>query len=66
MSAKRKRIESVSLGDLRLEEGAAFAGGRTVIVSTSQRPPRSGGIKVIDDGTTADQLSDFLLSGRLI
>ncbi|TFB77312.1 electron transfer flavoprotein subunit beta/FixA family protein [Cryobacterium glaciale] len=59
MTAKRKPLDTWSLADLRIE-AASLAGARTVIVSVSERPAKSGGLKIVDDGDAGTRLADFL------
>jgi electron transfer flavoprotein beta subunit len=67
MTAKKKPLETVTLADLGLDAASSFATiGRSVIADVAERPAREGGVKVIDDGTAADQLADFLAARRLI
>lgn len=62
MSAKKKPLETLGLGDL----GVSAPGARSVVTSVAERPERSAGTKIVDDGTAAAQLVDFLASNRLI
>lgn len=62
MSAKKKPLETVSLTDLGVSAPAA----KSVVTSVAERPERSAGTKVVDDGTAATQLAEFLATNRLI
>lgn len=62
MSAKKKPLETVSLADL----GVAAPAARSVVTQVAQRPERSAGTKIVDDGTAATQLAEFLATNRLI
>lgn len=62
MSAKKKPLESVSLPEL----GDAPATAASIVLSTVARPPREAGRTVVDDGTAAEQLAEFLVSARLV
>lgn len=64
MRAKKKPLETLTLADLGLE--AAVQGGHSVIVEARQRPARVAGTKVVDDGTAASALADFLAAEKLI
>lgn len=66
MTAKRKPLEVVTLNDLGLDLAAFEGRGRSVIVSTTQRPPRTAGKKIVDEGNAAAELAEFLAAGRLI
>ena len=62
MGAKKKPVETKTLADL----GVATPGAKSAVSSTSARPPRAAGTKVVDDGTAAAQLADFLVTSRLV
>jgi electron transfer flavoprotein beta subunit len=62
MSAKKKPLTVVSLADLT----ADAASGRSIVLSTKERPAREAGTKIVDDGTAGTQLADYLASNRLI
>ena len=65
MSAKRKRIDVVSLSDLGVDP--SFPGlARSVVLSTAARPAREAGMKIHDEGDAADRLIEFLAAERLI
>jgi electron transfer flavoprotein beta subunit len=63
MRAKKKVLETVSVADL----GVAGAPETTasVIVSVTERPAKTGGTRVVDDGTAGEQLAEFLRESRL-
>jgi len=57
MGAKSKPQEVVSLADLGVEaERAGEPGSRTTVRSSAPPPPKSGQVKLEDDGSTADEL----------
>lgn len=62
MSAKKKPLDTVSLADL----GVSAPEAKSVVSSVAKRPERSAGTKIVDDGTAATQLAEFLASNRLI
>ncbi|MEZ2389098.1 electron transfer flavoprotein subunit beta [bacterium RCC_150] len=62
MTAKRKPLATLSLADLGVEAGA----GTSKVLAISERPARTAGRKIVDDGTAANELADFLAAGRLI
>lgn len=66
MAAKKKPLENWSLADLSIQAGPEAASVRSVMVSATARPPKEAGPKVVDDGTAAAQLADFLAAQRLI
>ncbi len=62
MGAKKKPITVWSVADLE----AADAASHSVIVSVSERPARSAGEVIVDDGSAATKLADYLAANRLI
>lgn len=59
MGAKRKPVDTVAAA------GATIA-GTTRVLDVSERPARTAGRKIIDDGSAAAGLVDFLVAQRLI
>jgi len=62
MSAKKKPLEKLSADDL----GGVPATAESTVLTTAERPARDAGRKVVDDGTAAAQLADFLRERRLV
>ncbi|MBX3094455.1 MAG: electron transfer flavoprotein subunit beta/FixA family protein [Cryobacterium sp.] len=62
MTAKKKPLATVTLAEL----GVGDSGARSTVVSVAERPARTAGVKIVDDGTAATQLAEFLASNRLI
>jgi len=65
MAAKKKPFDTVTSGDLGIDPQDLTV-GRSILLGVAQRPPREAGITLIDDGTAADQLADFLVKNRLV
>ena len=63
MTAKKKPMATYALADLALRDTRS---ARSVIVSTTERPARATGVKVVDSGNAGNELADFLASKRLI
>jgi electron transfer flavoprotein beta subunit len=63
MTAKRKPLATLTLADLGVEIGA---GASSTVLQTAERPARAAGKKIVDDGTAASELAEFLVAGRLI
>ena len=61
MSARKKPVQRLTLADV----GAAPA-ARSVVLATSERLAREAGTIVVDDGTAAQQLVDYLVAERLV
>jgi electron transfer flavoprotein beta subunit len=62
MSARKKPVATMSLADT----GPGAERGRSVVLQTAERPPREAGTIVVDDGTAAQQLVDYLVAERLV
>lgn len=62
LGAKKKPVATVGVADL----GISAPASASVVVSASERPARTAGRIVTDDGTAAQQLADFLAAERLI
>ena len=65
-AAKKKPVEVLSLSDLGCEVDPINSSTRSVMVSAIPAQPKSGGTKLIDDGTSVEQLAAFLESKHLI
>lgn len=66
LSGKRKSITNLSLADLGMLASDRKGSGQSVVVSTSVKPARSAGKKIVDDGAAANDLAEFLISSKLI
>jgi electron transfer flavoprotein beta subunit len=68
MAAKKKPMETLSLGDLGVEsEQVGLSVAWTEVQETTERPPRTQGEIVTDeDGSGAKALTDFLASKKFI
>ncbi|GAA1056299.1 electron transfer flavoprotein subunit beta [Agromyces luteolus] len=67
MAAKKKPLETLSLADLDLDLDRADATtARSIMIAISERPPRSGGTKITDEGDAGEQLAAFLVEHRLV
>ncbi|WP_167138521.1 electron transfer flavoprotein subunit beta/FixA family protein [Diaminobutyricimonas sp. TR449] len=62
MRAKKKPLDTVTLAELAVVEPAS----RARVLSATQRPARTTGRKVVDDGNAAAELAGFLTSSHLI
>jgi electron transfer flavoprotein beta subunit len=66
-AAKKTPVETLSISDLGLSpDDVGFSAAWTAVDSVTERPPRSAGKVVTDDGTGADQLVDYLAAGKFI
>jgi electron transfer flavoprotein beta subunit len=67
MGAKTKPQETLTLADLGVEPGlAGLAGSRTTVRSAAPPPPKSGQVRIEDDGSAAEKIVEFLVEKRLI
>lgn len=63
MAAKKKPFETLTLADLGV---AVSEESRSIVISVAQRPARTAGIKIADEGDAGQQLADFLAKNQLI
>lgn len=61
LGAKRKPVATISASELGIS-----AEVRSTVLDLAQRPARTAGRKIVDDGNAAAELVDFLASRRLI
>ncbi len=67
MEAKKKPVQTMSLGDLGIDASeVGFDGASTQVVEHSRRPPRQGGTRVTDDGDGGTKLVEFLVSEKFV
>jgi electron transfer flavoprotein beta subunit len=65
MAAKRKPIRMLSLAALDVDVNSKDV-ARSIIVAVSEMPPRTGGIKINDEGDAGERLAAFLLENKLV
>ncbi|MBD3544247.1 electron transfer flavoprotein subunit beta/FixA family protein [Streptomyces sp. JV180] len=67
MAAKKKPVESLDLEDLGLEaEEVGLAGAWTAVDSAAERPARTAGTIVKDEGEGGKQLAEYLAGQKFI
>jgi electron transfer flavoprotein beta subunit len=67
MAAKKKPVQSWDLSDLGIEaEEVGLQGAYTVVESAAERPARTAGTIVKDEGEGGKQLAEFLASQKFI
>ena len=67
MAAKKKPVQSLSLADLGVPaDEVGFAGATSAVVEFAERPPRSAGTKIVDEGTGGTQLVEFLAAEKFV
>ena len=62
MAAKKKEITKKSLSDL----GIAGVESWSTVVTSTPKPPKAAGVKIVDDGTGGEKLVAFLRERKLI
>lgn len=67
MAAKKKQITPLSLADVGLDPSeVGIAGAWTQVNQAQQRPPRSQGVIITDEGDAGRRLVDFLAEQKLL
>ncbi|MFJ4973722.1 electron transfer flavoprotein subunit beta/FixA family protein, partial [Streptomyces sp. NPDC088755] len=67
MAAKKKPVESLDLDDLGLEaDEVGLAGAWTAVDSATERPVRTAGTVVKDEGEGGRRLAEFLVGQKFI
>ncbi len=67
MAAKKKKVESLDLSDLGIEEDeVGLAGAWTTVDSAAERPARTKGTIITDEGEGGKQLAAFLAEQKFI
>jgi len=65
MAAKKKPFETLSAADLGIEpEDLSVA--VSIMTAVSEKPPRSAGIKITDEGDGGTKIAEFLIENRLV
>ncbi|KIF73190.1 electron transfer flavoprotein subunit beta [Streptomyces sp. 150FB] len=67
MAAKKKPVEALDLEDLEIDaEAVGLAGSWTAVESAAQRPARTAGTIVKDEGEGGKQLAEFLAGQKFV
>ena len=67
MAAKKKTIETRSLADVGVSgDQVGSASSWSAVVDSALRPPRSAGIKVVDEGNGGNELVSFLADKKIV
>mgnify|MGYP002336226245 CR=1 FL=1 len=67
MGAKSKPQDTIALAELGADaDRVGSSGSRTVVRSAAPPPPKSGQIKIEDDGSAAEKLVEYLAEKRLV
>lgn len=67
LAAKKKKVTTLTLGELGVDEAAVgAAGSATRVLQAAPRPPRAAGEIITDSGSAGIALVDFLVDAKLI
>ncbi|WP_028281397.1 electron transfer flavoprotein subunit beta/FixA family protein [Arthrobacter sp. H5] len=64
MAAKKKPVEMLTAAELGVDSDA-LDNPRSIMISVSEKPPRSAGTKIVDEGDGGKKLAEFLVQNRL-
>ena len=64
MAAKKKPFETLTLADLAVEP-ESHEWSRSIVIGLTEKPPRTAGVKITDEGDAGEQLAAFLIQNRL-
>jgi electron transfer flavoprotein beta subunit len=64
MAAKKKPFETLTLEDLGVEP-ESHEWSRSIVIGLSEKPPRTAGVKITDEGDAGEKLAEFLIQNRL-
>ena len=64
MAAKKKPFETLSLAELGVDADSAEA-SRSIMISLAEKPPRTAGTKIVDEGDAGERLAEYLVQNRL-
>jgi electron transfer flavoprotein beta subunit len=64
MAAKKKPVELLSATDLGIDP-EDLTTARSIMLSVAEKPPRTAGIKITDEGDAGIRLAEYLLENRL-
>lgn len=65
MAAKKKPLEQLTLADLGVNANDPEV-ARSIMLTVAEKPPRTAGTKITDEGDAGEQLADFLVTNRLV
>ncbi|HET8779156.1 MAG TPA: electron transfer flavoprotein subunit beta/FixA family protein [Agromyces sp.] len=65
MAAKKKPFETLSATDLEIEP-ADVAVAASIMTGIAEKPPRSAGVKITDEGDGGTKIAEYLIANRLV
>jgi electron transfer flavoprotein beta subunit len=67
MAAKKKKVTTLSVGDLGIDPATVgTAGALTAVTAVAPKPPKTAGEKVVDDGDGGTRVAAFLAAQKLV
>jgi electron transfer flavoprotein beta subunit len=67
MAAKKKKVTTLSVGDLGVDPATVGAAGAlTSVTAVAPKPPKAAGEKVVDDGDGGARVAAFLVAQKLV
>ena len=67
MAAKKKKVTTLSVGDLGIDPATVGAAGAlTGVTAVAPKPPKAAGEKVVDDGDGGTRVAAFLAAQKLV
>lgn len=64
MAAKKKPFTTLSLAELGVDADTTEA-SRSIMISLGEKPPRTAGTKIVDEGDAGERLAEYLVQNRL-
>lgn len=64
MAAKKKPVETLTAADLGVDP-VGLGSPRSIMTAVAQRPPRTAGTTIVDEGDAGEQLAAFLVKNQL-
>ncbi|GAA2347853.1 electron transfer flavoprotein subunit beta/FixA family protein [Saccharopolyspora halophila] len=67
MAAKKKPVSALTLADAGIDASeVGLANAASQVVESAPKPPKSGGVKVTDEGEGGSQVAEFLVGEKLL
>jgi electron transfer flavoprotein beta subunit len=67
MAAKKKEVQVLSLADIGVEaEEVGLANAGSTVTSSTPKPPKTAGEKVVDEGDGGTKVAEYLVGQKII
>lgn len=67
MAAKKKEVTTITLADIGVESGeVGLAHAGSTVLSATPKPAKTGGQKIIDEGTGGVKIAEYLIAQKVI